>query len=654
MPLIIGTAGHIDHGKTALVRALTGQDTDRLQEEKARGISIDLGFAWLDTPDGARVGIVDVPGHEKFIRNMLAGAHGIDLVLFTVAADDGVMPQTEEHLDILHLLGVRRGIFVITKADLVDAARVAAVREEIEILSLGTTLEGSPVVPVSTVTGAGIEDAGGLGICSVPASLFGGPGASPIDPRPRPRPDTFAFRSIVPLPSAATASSSPARRWPGRSPPVTRSACCHAAPRPGCAGSRCTERRCRAPVAASAAPSTWAGSSSLMCSAATWCATRTSSARLLAWRRASSFGRVRAAGSRATPESGCTSEPRRCSGGSSFDGSPAQRPGSSGGGQLVLRTPILAVRGDRFVVRDETARWTLGGGVVVNPFARRRRRGERASVTLLERMHGGNDAEAAAAFLEATPEFAVTAATLAQALGVREERAAEVAAGMDDVICVKELFGGPGASSNAPASSIVARRTWEVFARAVVDAVASQHRAEPLSPGLDAESLRTGLPWDLNPRVFRWAIDRLVAAGDLARAERFVHLPSHRVALSAASRASAEVIERLLDEGGMTPPDLRQLAQAAGTSSAELLEVLRVLEQERRVVRIAPDLFYARRPADEALGRLTAHCRTHGEVTAAAFRDLIGASRKFAIAFLDWTDRTGLTLRIGDVRRLRR
>src|SRR5207344_816176 len=153
MPYILGTAGHIDHGKTSLVKALTGQDTDRLKEEKERGISIDLGFASLALPDGTRAGVVDVPGHERFIKNMLAGAHGMDLVLFTVAADDGVMPQSEEHLDILHVLGVRRGIFVVTKSDLVDADRIAAVREEIEILVVDTTLEGSPIVPVSTVTG---------------------------------------------------------------------------------------------------------------------------------------------------------------------------------------------------------------------------------------------------------------------------------------------------------------------------------------------------------------------------------------------------------------------------------------------------------------------------------------------------------------------
>jgi selenocysteine-specific elongation factor len=154
---IIGTAGHIDHGKTALIKALTGQDTDRLKEEKERGISIDLGFAYFTLPDGTRAGIVDVPGHERFIRNMLAGAHGIDLVLFTVAADDGVMPQTEEHLDILHLLGTRRGIFVITKADLADAARIRDVRDEIELLADGTTLAGAAVVEVSSITGLGLD-----------------------------------------------------------------------------------------------------------------------------------------------------------------------------------------------------------------------------------------------------------------------------------------------------------------------------------------------------------------------------------------------------------------------------------------------------------------------------------------------------------------
>src|SRR5205085_862199 len=153
MPHIIGTAGHIDHGKTSLIKALTGQDTDRLKEEKERGISIDLGFAYLDLPDGTRAGIVDVPGHERFIRNMLAGAHGIDLVLMTVIAADGVMPQTEEHLDILHLLGIPRAVFVITKTDLVGVSRILQVEHDIRTLTSETVLANSPIVRFSFVTG---------------------------------------------------------------------------------------------------------------------------------------------------------------------------------------------------------------------------------------------------------------------------------------------------------------------------------------------------------------------------------------------------------------------------------------------------------------------------------------------------------------------
>src|SRR5262245_36452248 len=158
MPYIIGTAGHIDHGKTSLIKALTGEDTDRLKEEKERGISIDLGFAYLDLPDGSRAGIVDVPGHERFIRNMLAGAHGIDMALFTVAADDGVMPQTEEHFDIVHLLRVPRLLFVMTKVDLVVPDRRREVEAQIAALVAGTAFEGSPVLPCSSVTGEGLTE----------------------------------------------------------------------------------------------------------------------------------------------------------------------------------------------------------------------------------------------------------------------------------------------------------------------------------------------------------------------------------------------------------------------------------------------------------------------------------------------------------------
>ena len=207
--MIIGTAGHIDHGKTSLVRALTGVDTDRLKEEKARGISIDLGFAYLPAPDGSVLGFVDVPGHEKFVHNMLAGATGIDFVLLVIAADDGVMPQTREHLAIVDLLGIERGIVALTKADLVDRSRAAKVAAEIAQLLDGTGLAGAEILPVSTVTGEGIDALRDR--CSKPRARM----------RRARRRSAFAWRSIAPSRCPASARSSPARCCRARSRSVT-------------------------------------------------------------------------------------------------------------------------------------------------------------------------------------------------------------------------------------------------------------------------------------------------------------------------------------------------------------------------------------------------------------------------------------------------
>jgi selenocysteine-specific elongation factor len=637
MRLIVGTAGHIDHGKTALVRALTGQDTDRLAEEKARGISIDLGFAWLDGPAGTRIGLVDVPGHERFIRNMLAGAHGVDLVLFTVAADDGVKPQTEEHLDILHVLGVRRGIFVITKIDLVDAARVQAVREDIEILALDTTLEGSPVVAVSTLTGAGLETLR----AEIAVQL-----ARPAPARPDgyfrlPVDRAFVMHGHGVVVTGTAMAGEIAEGEAVRVLPRGRMARVRGIEVHGDHVGR-AGRGQRVALNLAGVEIEDLGRGDVVCAPRLERATTRLDVRVEvrpgARRELSSHGRVRV-------HLGTTEVLGRAV---LLDGGATLAPRHTGWAQLVLRAPVVALRGDRFVLRDETARWTLGGGIVVNPFAERRRRGETGRLALLERLHGADDAVAAAAFLEASSELAVSISTLAQGLGATEEHVTRLVDALGDAVAVVDPAAG------LAGSLLVSRDKWTRFSELVVEAVVRHHRAEPLAPGAEMESVRAALPWQTSPRVFRWGIERLVAAGSLGRADQVLHLPSHRVALDSAGRDRASDLEAALASAGFTPPDVPQLAEAAGLSLKAAREVLGVLEQEGRVVRIAPDLFYARASADEALARLTAHCRTHGDITAAAFRDAIGASRKFAIAFLDWTDRTGVTLRVGDLRRLRR
>ena len=400
MPHIIGTAGHIDHGKTALIRALTGQDTDRLKEEKERGISIDLGFAYMDLANGERVGIVDVPGHERFIRNMLAGAHGIDLVLLVVAADDGVMPQTEEHLDILHLLGVAHGIVAITKADLVDA----------DAARRGAGRNRDP---------ARRNDAGGI--------------AESSPSRRSPAWGWMRCGHAIER-SSGRLSTRRARRL---LPPARRSRLRHARPRHR--GHRHRDRRHRAPGRRRAhlagrrrgARAHRAGARPRGGGSDVRAARRAEPRRRRTQRRAARPRDLRSRAStaspiastrgwrsdprpagrwRATRSCASTSAPPRSSASSSCStDATSWRRGSPAFAQLVLREPLHALRGDRFILRNQSAQRTIGGGVVMHPFARRYRRGAVPLLALEALRAASNPADVVRALLHVETDFAVDA-----------------------------------------------------------------------------------------------------------------------------------------------------------------------------------------------------------------------------------------------------
>ena len=360
---IIGTAGHIDHGKTALIKALTGQDTDRLKEEKERGISIDLGFAYFTLPDGIRAGIVDVPGHERFIRNMLAGAHGIDLVLFTVAADDGVMPQTEEHLDILHLLGTRRGIFVITKADLADPARIRDVRDEIELLADGTTLAGAPVIEVSSITGAGLDALRAEIVRQLDG--FQARRATGVFRLPLDRAFVIKGHGIVVTGTAMGAEvrvGQKLRVLPSGAEVRVRSIQVHS-------DSVESAGLCqRVALNLTGAEKLDLARGDVLADERLDAAT----ARFDAWLE------IRPAAKRALKNNtrvrlfiGTAETIARAI---VLDDSGAIAPKAAGLAQLVTDDPVVALAGDRFVIRDETNSRTLGGGIVLNPLGRRVRK----------------------------------------------------------------------------------------------------------------------------------------------------------------------------------------------------------------------------------------------------------------------------------------
>jgi selenocysteine-specific elongation factor len=635
MHLILGTAGHIDHGKTALIKALTGTDTDRLKEERERGISIDLGFAHFDVGNGEAAGVVDVPGHERFIRNMLAGAHGIDLVLLVVAADDGVMPQTEEHLDILHLLGARRGVVAISKVDLVDAARRRAVQEEVEILLDGTALEGAPIVEVSTVTGEGVETLRE----TIRAALRDHTRPPPEGCFRLPVDRAFVMRGhgVVVTGTATAGTVRPGaalRVLPGGREVRARGLQVH-----GCAVEEAAYGQ-RVALNLAGVEHGEVARGQVVCDPELDRVTD----RFDAWvelrpaldRPLERHAKVRVYLGTAEAMARIVWLDDR--------GAVAAR--ESAFAQLVLRQPLAAFGGDRFILREAAARATIGGGVILHPLAPRARRGDAARLAHLTALRdAATPLERLRILLAMETAFAVAPEALAAAANLRADAVRALLARQADL---RPL---PNA---ARAEAYVTTEKWQALRAAVREALAAHHRAQPRERGLEMESLRSQLAADLAPKVFRAVVEQLARESVLVREDSLLRLPDHSGGLSAAERALAEQVFARLAGGGLMPPDVRQVAADLGLPPPRLAAILAELERAGRIARADTDLYFAVDAVELAKSLIRDWARDHGgEITAAQFRDLIGASRKFSIGLLTYLDRSGFTLRLGDVRKVR-
>jgi selenocysteine-specific elongation factor len=632
MPYIIGTAGHIDHGKTSLIKALTGEDTDRLKEEKERGISIDLGFAHLDLPDGTQAGIVDVPGHERFIRNMLAGAHGIDLVLFTVAADDGVMPQTEEHLDIVHLLGVKHAIFVITKADLVAPSRIRDVEEEIGILTFGTVLENSPMVPFSAVTGEGLDKVREEIIRhlhevgrAAPKGYF----RLPVD-----RAFILQGHGVVVTGTAQSGevkAGDHVRALPGNQTFRVRSIQVH---------NRAVEsagwgQRVALNLAGLEKAAVERGH--VICHEKLTLTTDRFDARLEVRPAAAKgiknhqrvrihLGTAERLGKLVLLGSKDKLEPKQ-----------------SGFCQIALSEPLLALRGDRFIVRDETARRTLGGGTVVHPWPAKHKRGEAYLEQRLQSLLADDIPKLIERFMEESNEFAPPIEEIYQFLNLREEEARDWIGRTQDLMAI----------SAEGEKLYTTRKKWQLVKEKIFAVLAEHHAAHPLVPGMDMEEVRARLPYAVGARLFRVVVELLEKEKSLKREGNLLSLPAHRVRLGADEQSVTEKIKRLLGADPLAPPDLRQVEKEVGSDRSKIGEIVRVMEREKAIVRVATDLYYLSDSVDKVRTLLYKYLSENGEITAAGFRDLLGSSRKYTIALLEYFDREGVTVRVGDSRRLK-
>ena len=632
--MIIGTAGHVDHGKTALVKALTGVDTDRLQEEKARGISIDLGFAFRPVAPDVTLGFIDVPGHERFVHTMVAGVSGIDLALLVVAADDGVMPQTREHLAILELLGVERGLVAVTKADLASPARLQEVMDEAGAALRGTPLDAVPMTPVSVTTGRGVAALLGQ-LVKAAAS----PSARPVDARFRLAVDrvfTLPGIGVVVTGTVLSGTVRPEERLiisPAGIEARVRSV--HAQNRPveaARAGDRCALNLVGQGVSKSALHR-----GDVVLDPPLHAPTDRIDAQLTLLR-----GEPRALGTwvpvrlhHAAAEVGAHIVLLE-------DGPLA--PGDAGTVQLVLDRPIAAAALDRFVVRDAAARRTIGGGrfIDLRPPARRRRTPVRVAQRGAQQV--SEPVAAFRALLETTP-YAWDLAAFAR------DRA--LSAGVTEGI-VRELQ--PILLERAEARLALSRERWRGFCSALIDTLAAFHRQNPDQQGIACEGLRTSLEPRLPPRAFTAALEREELIREVVREGGFVRLVSHIVRPSASDEAVwARIVPLIGGEHRFRPPRVRDLAALLGEPEDRIRGVLKLASRLGRADQVAHDHFFLRSTVTEMAGIVqgVGAQAPHGAFTAAQVRDRLSNGRKVTIQILEFFDRLGLTRLQGEERRLR-
>jgi selenocysteine-specific elongation factor len=624
---VVGTAGHIDHGKTALVRALTGIDTDRLPIEKKRGITTELGFAHLEL-DGRRVAVVDVPGHERFVKSMVAGAAGLDLVMMVIAADEGVMPQTREHLDICRLLGVRDGIVVLAKRDLVDDEWLAMVRSEIDAEIAGTFLAGAPMIAVSAVTGAGLDELRAT-LATRLAALAPRPGGGvfrlPID-------RVFTIKGFGTVATGTiwggeVAAGDDLVVLPRGLATRARGLEVHGAATPrAVAGQRCAVNLAGVAVSELARGDLLAHPQAIA-------ATHILDVRFehVAAARAPLPQRTRVLLHHGTAQVLA----------SLHLADPPLPPGATGFGQLRLdaATPIAALPGDRFIVRGFTPLanhgTTIGGGEILRVHGARLRKGA-ATAAAVDRV---KITERSRVEVPAAAAAGISAAAVAQRVG---QPAAALAAALAALADAGELV-ATGDGDAAP---------W-LHAEVVADLEGKALAALDVAPGraLGREELRGRLAAVLPARGFDVVLDGLARRGAIARDGDRVRR-DRRDAAPALSPVEIDLLARF-DAWGVEPPRPREIAAALGRPEPVVKSALDHLLARRRLVKVKPDLYVAAEVVAQLRQRLLDHLDEHGQITAQGWKELTGTSRKYSIPLAEYFDAEKVTLRVGDIRRRR-
>ena len=625
--VIVGTAGHVDHGKSTLVEALTGTNPDRLEEEKRRGITIDLGFAFLGLGD-VRLGFVDVPGHERFVRNMLAGVGGIDLVVLVIAADESIKPQTREHFDVCRLLGIPRGLIAITKADLVDADVLGLVRLETEEFVRGSFLEGAPIVPVSARTGAGLE--------VLKKELLRISSESPTKGTSRhfrlPIDRSFALKGFGTVVTGTLVLGAVKVEQEIEIYPLRR--------RVRVRGLHSGGTNIQQAVAGQRTAVNLAGIDhsevrrGMTLSVPTiFQPTVRVDARITLLRSArgmKNHARVHFhQGTMETVAEIVLLQQQNVA------------PGESALAQLRLEEEVFVLPGDRFIMRQFSPVVTIGGGVVIDAHASRHRRADSSVVPSLEIFEHGTREQALAAITERLDH----PLSLDQIMGRTGWIESEVRAAVRALVDQKRLR----MLADEPLR-VASFKSVVDCAAAVRGAIEEFHRANPLLPGIPRQDLR-GRAGDPDPGVFDLALGDLVKAGVASISGDLVQRAGREIALSPEEAKAKSVIEAEFARAGLTVPSFAAVLEKLPVEARRAQKILQILLREKVLVKVAEDLVFHHAAVAQLRELVATYKRQKGpRLAVPAFKELTGVTRKYAIPLLEYLDREHVTRRVGDER----
>ena len=626
--VIVGTAGHIDHGKSSLVEALTGTHPDRLEEEKRRGITIDLGFAFLEE-GGVRFGFVDVPGHERFVSNMLAGAAGVDLVLLVIAADESIKPQTREHFDICRLLGVKRGIVALTKSDLVDADTAGLVRLEVEEYLRGSFLEGAPVIPVSAKTQAGLPELQ-KALLAVAQQSPGKDAARyfrlPID-------RAFAikgFGAVVTgtLISGSLAPSNEVELFPTGKRLRVRGV------QSGGKTVECAIAGQRTAVNLAGIEHTALRRGMVLATPGKFRVTRRIDTRLELLPSAPKMKQR----SRVHFHAGTCETVAELV----FYAQRELAPGQNAFAQLRLQDDVLVLPGDRFIVRQFSPVITIGGGVVLDPLARRHTLRDTGRAAFLEILERGDRAEILGAMAERAV-LGITFEDIVVRTGWLEDEIRTAAKKLTDTGRAKVVSAGP--------LVLLSQKNFDEVRQKIAARIEKFHKENPLLPGISREDLRSSLGKRVRPETFRAVLDDLLAQKKVETHGEIVKRAGAAINLDPEEARAKEQIEKAFATAGLAVPSVKEVLSKLPVEAKRAEKILQILLRDKNLVRVTPDLIFHRDALAQLRDRLSVFKKTKGErISVPGFKELTGITRKYAIPLLEYLDRERVTRRAGDER----